>query len=111
MPSTEILQPNPALQAGRILQAFAAGNTPLLHQELQKSRNLGHTAAPALEQEQFELLRALSEGMLRAGDPLSHGRSDPAIRRCLDLLAHLAQTPAVNPSPVKTVYQQSQWLM
>ncbi len=111
MSSTENFQPNPALQAGRILQAFAAGNNPLLHQELQKGRNLGLTAAPALEQEQFELLRALSEGMLHAGDPLSQGRRDPAIRRCLELLAHLAQAPAVRPRAVKAAYQHFQQLM
>ena len=111
MSSTETSQPNPALQAGRILEAFAAGNTPLLHQELQRSRNLGRDAIPALEQEQFELLRALSEGMLRAGDPLSQGRRDPGVRRCLDLLAHLAQAPAVNPSSLKTAYQHSPQLM
>ena len=111
MSSTELLPLNPALQAGRILEAFAAGNTSLLHQELQRSRNLSRAATPALEQEQFELLHALSEGMLRAGDPLSQGRRDPAIRRCLDLLAHLAQAPAVNSSSLKTAYQHSPQLM
>lgn len=111
MSSIEILQQNPALLAGRILEAFDTGNLPLLHQELQRSRNLGCAAAPALAQEQFELLRALSEGMLRAGDPLTQGRRDPAIRRCLDLLAHLAQAPAANSSPVRTAYQHSPQLM
>jgi hypothetical protein len=110
MPSTEIQQLNPALQAGRILAAFAAGNMPLLHQELQRSRTFGCAATPALEQEQFELLRALSEGMLRVGDPVSHGRRDPAVRRCLDLLAHLAQAPAV-PSPVRSAYEHSPRVM
>lgn len=111
MLSTEIPHLNPAFQAGRILDAFADGNISLLHQELQRSRSLGHAATPALEQEQFELLRALSEGMLRAGDPLSQGRRDPAIRRCLDLLTHLAQAPVVNPDPVRTAYRHCPQLM
>jgi hypothetical protein len=43
--------------------------------------------------------------MLRAGDPLSQGRRDPAVRRCLDLLAHLAQAPAGNSSRVRAACQ------
>ena len=85
---------NPALQAGRILEAFASGNEPLLHQELRRSRDFECDSLPGLEQERFELLQALSEGMLRSGNPLSDGRNDPAVRRCLDLLAHLALAPA-----------------
>jgi hypothetical protein len=48
--------------------------------------------------------------MLRVGDPVSHGRRDPAVRRCLDLLAHLAQAPAV-PSPVRSAYEHSPRVM
>jgi hypothetical protein len=101
MPLVDTLNLNPALQAGRILEAFSSGNQPLLHQELQRSRRLAHGAAPGLEEERLELLLALSEGlsdgMLRAGDLFSESRPDPAVRRCLDLLAHLAKAPSFQP--------------
>ena len=96
MPLADTLIPNPARQAGRILEAFAAGNQPLLQQELEKSQCLGSPALRGLEEERLELLQAASEAMLRLGDPLSEGRRDPAVRRCLDLLAHLAQTRPVS---------------
>lgn len=89
MPLTQNLTVNPARQAGRILEAFAAGNESLLHHELQKSQYASPAPLPGLEAERLELLQAVSEGMLRAS--LLEGRRDPAIRRCLDLLAHLAQ--------------------
>ena len=111
MQSTEISQSSPAFQAVRILEAFSAGNQPLLYHELQKTRHLGPATAPGLEEERLELLRAVSEGMLRAGDPLSLGRRDPAIRRCLDLLAHLAQPTSLNRDSRKNVYQLSPQLM
>ena len=79
----------PALQAERILAAWDSGDEPLLHQELQKSRDLA--CAPGLEEERLELLQAVSEGMLRASD-----REESTLRRCLDLLAHLAQTSRTN---------------
>ena len=85
---------NPALQAGRILEAFASGNEPLLHQELRRSRDFEPASLPGLEQERFELLQALSEGMLRSGNLILDGHKNPAVRRCLDLLAHLALAPA-----------------
>lgn len=90
MPFADIVTLNPARQAGRILEAFASGNEPLLHQELQRSQYPG-SPRQGLEEERLELLQAASERMLRAGDPLGEGRRDPAVRRCLDLLAHLAQ--------------------
>ena len=99
MPLPQTLNWNAAaLQAGRILEAFASGNEPLLQQELHNSQGLGNATAPGLEQERWELLQALSEGMLRSGNRLSEGRRDPAVRRCLDLLAHLAHGPAANPN-------------
>ena len=97
MPFPDTLNVNPAGQAGRILQAFASGNEPLLQQELQRSQTLGIAANRGLEEERFELLHALSLGMLRACGSLSEGRRDPAVRRCLDLLGHLAQAPSVKP--------------
>lgn len=81
----------PALQAERILMAWESGDESLLRQELHKTQNLGWTAARGLDEERLELLQAVSEGMLRAANPFCYGRKDPAVRRCLDLLAHLAQ--------------------
>lgn len=89
----------PARQAQRILAAWNAGNEPLLQQELQISQQLRGEAGPGGDEERLELLRAVSAGMLRLSLPLLGTRKDPAVRRCLDLLAHLAGTPAVPPSP------------
>ena|SRR5579864_2664933 len=99
MPLADTLSTSPSFQAGRILEAFASGNEPLLHQELRKTRNLGRLPAHGLEEERFELLQAVSEGMLRFPNPLAEGRRDPAVRRCLDLLAHLAQVPGAALGP------------
>ncbi|HLK49912.1 MAG TPA: hypothetical protein VKT49_17335 [Bryobacteraceae bacterium] len=107
MPLADTLSTSPALQAGRILEAFASGNEPLLHEELQKTRNLRRSLSPGLEEERFELLQALAEGMLRFRARLSEGRKDPGVRRCLDLLAHLAQTPSARGN----AYRQSAWVM
>ena len=82
---------NPARQAGRILAAFASGDEPLLQQELHRTQFLVLGSRHGLAEERLELLQAVSENMLRAGESLGEGRRDPAIRRCLDLLAHLAQ--------------------
>lgn len=95
MPLAEASHLTPALQAGRILAAWASGDAPLLHEELQKSQHLGGAPGQGLDEERLELLHAVSEGMLRAQDPFRGGRRNPAIRRCLDLLAHLAQSPSV----------------
>lgn len=94
MPVSEPLSLTPTEQAGRILAAWASGNKPRLQQELRNSRQLGGGSQQPLDEERLELLQAVSEGMLRAPDG-GLGRRDPAVRRCLDLLAHLAQAPAV----------------
>jgi len=84
----------PSLQAERILAAWESGNEPLLHQELRKSQKLDYAMVHGLDEERVELLQAVSEGMLRA---VSHDRRDPAVRPCLDLLAHLARRrPCLN---------------
>lgn|SRR5581483_4493270 len=85
------LNVTPALQAERILMAWESGDESLLRQELRKTQKVGSAAARGLDEERLELLQAVSEGMLRATDPFCHGRKDPAVRRCLDLLAHLAE--------------------
>ncbi len=96
MPATDTFTLNPVRQAGRILEAFAAGNQPLLHQELQRTQFSAPAPVCGLDEERLELLQAISESMLRAGDPLSEGRRDPAVRRCLDLLSHLAEARSVS---------------
>ena len=78
----------PTLQAERILAAWESGDGPLLHQELRKSQKLDFALVHGLDEERMELLQAVSAGMLRA---VSHDRRDPAVRPCLDLLAHLAR--------------------
>ena|SRR5581483_2348916 len=95
MAPVQKLPVTPSLQAERILAAWASGDKTRLRQELRKSQQLDAPAARGLDEERFELLQAVSEGMLRASDPLSHGRRDPAVRRCLDLLAHLAKRESV----------------
>lgn len=94
MPITDCSPLTPARQAGRILAAWAAGDEPLLRQELLRSQNLDYSSRPGLDEERLELLMAVSEGMMRAPHHLQSARRDPAVRRCLDLLAHLAQAPA-----------------
>ena|SRR5579872_1234544 len=91
MSFAETMNVNPSLQAERILAAWESGNELLLRQELRKTQSLPCAVARGLDEERLELLQALSEGMLRTAAPLSDARRDPAIRRCLDLLAHLAQ--------------------
>jgi len=83
----------PSGQAERILKAWAAGNQPLLHQELERGQGLRCAPGRGLDEERLELLQAVSHGMLRAPDVLQSGKNDPSVRRCLDLLAHLAQAP------------------
>ena len=107
MPLADTLSTSPARQAGRILEAFASGNEPLLHQELQRSREISCTGARGLEAERLELLQALAAGMLRSRTPLAEGRKDPAVRRCLDLLAHLAQVPRARGN----AHRQPTWVM
>ncbi len=81
----------PADQAARILAAWTSQNATGLHEELQRSLELSWTPqAGCAEEERLQLLRALTEGMQDAPDPLTPG--DPKLRRCLDLLRHLAQT-------------------
>ncbi len=85
---------NTALQAERILKAWASGDEPSLHRELQKSRQLSRLSqAPGMDEERMELLLAVTEGMLSSPDPLA---SDPPVRRCLDLLKHLAHPAGLN---------------
>ena len=95
MPMTDCSPLTPARQAGRILAAWAAGDEPLLRQELRNSQNLDYSSRPGLDEERLELLMAVSEGMMRVPRRLQSGRKDPAVRRCLDLLAHLAQGPGM----------------
>jgi hypothetical protein len=97
MPVVQFPKLTPARQAERILAAWAAGNQLLLQQELLKSQCLECEAGEALDQERLELLMALSEDMLRTHDPLAGGRRHPSVRRCLDLLAHLATASRVSP--------------
>jgi len=91
MTSVETMNATPDRLAERILAAWESGNELLLRQELRKTQSLGCVAAGGLDEERLELLQALSRDMLRPATPLSEGRRDPAVRRCLDLLAHLAQ--------------------
>ena len=97
MPVLQFPKITPARQAERILAAWASGNQPLLQQELLKSQRLECEASEALDQERLELLMALSEDMLRTQDSIADGLPKPSVRRCLDLLAHLAAASRVSP--------------
>ena len=90
MPLAEAAPITAARQAERILAAWNAGDEPLLHHELRTSQRLQCGPGHGLDEERLELLQAVSQGILRAPVPLLGTRQDPAIRRCLDLLAHLA---------------------
>ncbi|HEV3331720.1 MAG TPA: hypothetical protein VG096_12100 [Bryobacteraceae bacterium] len=81
----------PADQAARILAAWTSQNATGLHEELRRSLELSE-AQPAwgIQEERLQLLRAVTEGMQDAADPLTPG--DPKLRRCLYLLRHLAET-------------------
>ena len=83
----------PAHHAGRILAAWTAGDEALLQNELQKSHSLDCIPLHGLDEERLELLMAASEGILRTPQPILQAKKDPTLRRCLDLLAHLAQAP------------------
>lgn len=96
MPFTDCSPLTPARQAGRILAAWATGDECLLRQELQKSQNFDYPSRPGLEEERLELLMAASQGMMRAPSRLRGGRKDPAVQRCLDLLAHLADAAGMD---------------
>ena len=82
----------PADQAARILAAWTSQNATGLHEELQRSLELSSAQPPwSFQDERLQLLRAVSQGMQDAADPLTPG--DRKLQRCLDLLRHLAQTP------------------
>jgi hypothetical protein len=82
----------PAHQAARILAAWTSQNATGLHEELQRSLELSSTQpVRSIQEERLQLLRAVTEGMQGAADPLTPG--DRKLQRCLDLLRHLAQTP------------------
>ena len=82
----------PADQAARILAAWTSQNATGLHEELRRSLELSAIEpAWSIQEERLQLLRAVTQGMQNAADPLTRG--DRKLDRCLDLLRHLAQTP------------------
>jgi len=82
----------PAHQAARILAAWTQQNATGLDEELRKGLELATAEhVPGIQDERLQLLRAVTEGIKDAPDPLTP--SDPKLRRCLFLLRHLAQTP------------------
>jgi len=92
MPQTTSSFVTPAYQAARILDAWSSRNSSGLHEELRRSMDLACPDQPwSLDEERLQLLRAVAEGIQHAPDPLTTG--DAKLRRCLDLLRHLAQTP------------------
>jgi hypothetical protein len=78
-------------QAARILAAWTSQNATGLNEELRKGLELSsEQPAWGIQEERLQLLRAVTEGIKDAPDPLTTG--DPKLRRCLYLLRHLAQT-------------------
>jgi len=81
----------PADQAARILAAWTSQNATGLHEELRRSLEISFAQpALAIQEERLQLLRAVTEGIQDAPDPLT--LEDPKLQRCLYLLRHLAQT-------------------
>ena len=93
MRSAHAMKVTPARQAERILAAWATGDQSSIQQELENSRGLA-AGSRGLDEERLELLQAVSEGMLRSPRPVRGDWDDPALRRCLDLLTHLANSPS-----------------
>ena len=84
--------PQPAYQAARILNAWRSRNAAGLREELERSLELPEDPkAGSMQEERCQLLRAITVGIKDSPNPLTP--DDAKLRRCLDLLQHLAQLP------------------
>jgi hypothetical protein len=88
----QVLTPNSprasARHAEAVLRAWICGDIPQLRHELESSCNLGcHGITRGGQDERLDLLSAVANSMMACED-LSE--SNPQIRLCVGLLAHLA---------------------
>ena len=79
-----------ARHAEAILRAWICGDVPRLRHELESSRQLGCSAVTKGPDERLELLSEVANRMMAFEDPSEWTESNPQIRLCLTLLAHLA---------------------
>ena len=83
--------PAPARLAEAILRAWICGDMPQLRHELESSSQLDCSGvALGSADESLDLLSAIANTMIACGDLSAPNESDPQIRLCVSLLAHLA---------------------
>jgi hypothetical protein len=83
--------PASARHAEAILRAWIRADLPLLREELESSRALGRCAVTSGgPDERLELLSAVASKMMTCEDLSVSSESNPQIRLCVNLLAHLA---------------------
>ena len=85
------LPPLSARHAEAILRAWICGDLPRLRQELESSRELGCSgSAKGRPDERLDLLSAIAHSMMACDDLSAPTESNPQMRLCVNLLAHLA---------------------
>jgi len=85
------LPPASARHAEAILRAWICGDLARLRQELESSRQLGCSGVTrGRPDERLELLSAVANSMMACEDLSASTESNPQIRLCVSLLAHLA---------------------
>lgn len=83
-----------AWHAEAILRAWICGDLSRLRQALESSRQLGCSdATQDRPDERQELLSAVANRMIACEDLSAPTESNPQIRLCVSLLAHLAAKP------------------
>jgi hypothetical protein len=83
--------PASARHAEAILHAWICGDLPRLRLELESSRQLVRSGAIwGRPDERLELLSAVANNMMACEDLSASTDSNPQIRLCVNLLAHLA---------------------
>ena len=90
-PLTVSLPSASARHAEAILRAWICGDLARLRLELESSRHLGRSGAIwDRPDERLELLSAVANNMIACEDLSASTESNPQIRLCVNLLAHLA---------------------
>ena len=88
---TVSLPPASAQHAEAILRAWICGDVPRLRQELEVTRQLGSSGlTQGWPDERLELLSAIASSMSACEDLSAATESNPQVRLCVSLLAHLA---------------------
>ena len=87
--------PASARHAEAILRAWICGDVPRLRHELESSCQVGYSNSVARSgsDERMELLSAIANRMMACDDLANSTESNPQIRLCVSLLAHLAAKP------------------